>query len=195
MTAQNPFGSASGPSRSRARSKRSISRSNSTKARAPCVERGFALGGGRQRGVADRAARMQILRHPGEAGRPIGAEPFELARHGDGRRRRRSPPCPCAPYPAAPPASARSRRRRRGCRAASPRRERAVRIAEAMPAHGHRQHAEPRAQIARHEFHGGDIAAVAGDSTSLRTPARARLSPISVQAAIAVVADSVSVPG
>ena len=34
---QNSFGSASGPSRSRERSKRSISRSNSTNARAPCM--------------------------------------------------------------------------------------------------------------------------------------------------------------
>ena len=130
-------------------------------------ERGLALLRRRQRRVAERAARMEILRHPGEAGGPVGAEPFELARHGDGLRLR------VRRLVHAHRAGLR-RQHQRGLDVAgvdavplllSP--ERAVRIAEAMPADRHRQHAEPRAQIARHDFHGRDIAAVAGDQDQL----------------------------
>ena len=46
-------------------------------------------------------------------------------------------------------------------------REHAVRITEAMPADGDGEHAKPRAQVARHQFHGRDIAAVAGDQHEL----------------------------
>ena len=49
-------------------------------------------------------------------------------------------------------------------------RERALRIAEAVPADGDGEHAEPRAQIARHQFHRRDVAAMAGDKEELAQP-------------------------
>ena len=45
--------------------------------------------------------------------------------------------------------------------------KRVIRITEAVPADGDRQHAEPRAQVARHQLHRRDIAAVAGDQHEL----------------------------
>jgi hypothetical protein len=48
-----------------------------------------------------------------------------------------------------------------------------IRITEAVPADGHRQHAKARAQVARHQFHGRDITAVTGDEDKLAQP-RAR---------------------
>src|SRR6266849_3598801 len=44
-------------------------------------QRLFALLRGRERGVADRAGRMQVLGHPTEADRPECAEPFEVFGH------------------------------------------------------------------------------------------------------------------
>ena len=45
-----------------------------------------------------------------------------------------------------------------------------VRIAEAVPTDGDRQHAQPRAQVARHKFQGRDITAMAGDEHQLAQP-------------------------
>ena len=40
-----------------------------------------------------------------------------------------------------------------------------------MPADSHREHSEPRAQVAGHQFHGSGIAAMAGDENELAQPA------------------------
>ncbi len=126
-----------------------------------------ALGCGRQRGVADGAAWVQVLRHPGKACRPIGAEPFEFGRHRHRFRRRLRRPVHAHRVGF-------RRQHQRGLDVAAMDavllllgRKRPVGIAEAMPADGDRKHAEPRAQIARHRFHRRDIAAVAGDENKL----------------------------
>ena len=125
------------------------------------VERGFALGGAGECRVADRAGGIEVLRHPGEASGPVGTEPFEFARHRDRRRR-------CVWGFSHAHGCGLRREHERGFDIAAVDavlflvgRERAVRIAEAVPANRDGEHAEPRTQVARHRFHGGDVAAMA----------------------------------
>src|SRR5262245_27468751 len=137
----------------------------------PKGKRKLALLGGRKSGVADRAARVQVLGHPAESDRPERTEPLEVFGHFQRSRNGRNGALLVHRFGLVGENQRGLNIARVYAVALLHPLERSGRITEAMPRASHDHHFEADAQIAGNHFHGCNVTPVAGDDHELAHPA------------------------